>query len=168
MHTKPRNKMFRRKSKPLQNHAQAIPKTIDEQTLRSLFASSAEVVITNFPNQKKDVLPALILYCEGMIDTTIMTQYVLPDLMRMLDTVENWDELTNELSKSLKWNELTDHSQIVNEVFSGKLIVFFPAERSFYWIDISQMPKRQPEESNIQKYPLKELGMDLLKILVPM
>lgn len=150
MHTKPRNKMFRRKSKPNQNRTEAIPKSLDEKTLRTLFASSADVVITNFPNNKKDVLPALILYCEGMIDTTIMTQYVFPDLMRMLDTVEDWDQLTNELSKSLKWSVLTDHSQIVNEVFSGKLVVFFPTEKSFYLIDISQMPKRQPEESNTE------------------
>lgn len=150
MHTKPRNQMFRRKSKPLENRVQTIPKTIDEQTLRSLFDSSADVVISNFPNNTKDVLPALILYCQGMIDSTIMTQYVFPELMQMLNTVEDWDQLTNELSKSPKWSELTDHSQIVNEVFSGKLVVFFPTEKSLYWTDISQMPKRQPEESNTE------------------
>lgn len=152
MQNKPRNKMFRRNSKNTgtTGHNEAVSETINEKSLRSLFASSADVILTDFPNNQDDAIPALLIYCEGMINSTIMTQFVLPDLKRMLDTFTDWDKLTNEMDKSMKWIRMKQHSDVVSEVFVGKLIVFFPSQECIYNIDIAQVPKRQPEESNTE------------------
>ena len=152
MNNKPRNQMFRRKPKPsgLEMNTEPAAEMMDEESLRSLFASSADVTITDFPNMQDNAIPALLVYSDGMIDSMIMTQYVLPDLKRMLETNTDWDELVLELDKSMKWNPITQQSEVVNLLFAGRLIVFFSKPKCFYSIDIAQVPKRQPEESNTE------------------
>lgn len=152
MNNRPRNQMFRRKSKPsgVQVNNEPAAEMLDEKSLRSLFASSADVTITEFPNKKDNAIQALLLYSEGMIDSMIMTQYVLPDLKRMLETNTDWDKLVCELDKSMKWNPITQQSEVVTLLFAGRLLLFFSEQKCFYSIDIAQVPKRQPEESNTE------------------
>lgn len=147
-----RNKMFRKK---MNSNTSPVSsgngnETIDEKTIRSLFESSADVVITEYANNEQRQIPALLIYCEGMIDSVVMTQHVLPNLKRMLDKISDWDELTNELDESMDWTRMKQHSEIVKEVFTGKLILVFPLQNGVYMIDIAQIPNRQPEESNTE------------------
>lgn len=78
-HHRPRNRMFRQQSKQAPfavDRRKPALDTLDENALRSMFASSADVVIKSFPAKKVSAFPALLIYSEGMVDPTLMTQYV--------------------------------------------------------------------------------------------
>lgn len=151
-HNKPRNRMIRRKSKPSESTPAHKPdlETLDEESLRAMFASSADVIITSYPAEKEDAIPLLLLYCQGMINSMVLTQYVLPDLEHKLEHSGEWDEIATKLDKSMEWNRVEQHVEVVKQLFAGRLIVFFSTAQRFYSIDIANMPKRQPEESNTE------------------
>jgi len=125
---------------------------LNEEQLRKLFSPSADIVMTNYPPQQLEVNPnsTLIIYCEGMVDSKVMNQRVLPDLEELLETCESWEKLHLKLEKSLEWNRLKHHSDIVKLLFAGHLISFFPEHDCLYSINISNVPQRQPEESNTE------------------
>lgn len=151
-HHRPRNRMFRRNSKQVRGADDRQPtlETLDENTLRSMFASSADVVIKSFPAKKVSAIPALLIYSEGMVDAMVMTQYVLPDLEEKLEHFKDWEPLARELDKSMEWSEINEHADVVKLLFEGRLILFFSTEKCFYSIDIAARPNRQPEESNTE------------------
>lgn len=126
------------------------PEQITEDSLHQLFGSSADVTLTPFTSRELHGCPCLLLYCEGMVDAKLLTQYVLPDLEQILESYTDWTRLSSELDKSLAWTLQKKRSDVVNLVFSGKLCVFFREERALYSIDVAQVPKRQPEESNTE------------------
>ncbi|ASS74691.1 spore germination protein [Tumebacillus algifaecis] len=146
------NKRFQRKMK--QNNPavkkNSVPEILNEESLRSLFASSADVVMINFPHQQHRAISTLLIYCEGMIDSKVMHQHVLPDLERMLEIFETWEEFALELEKSMEWRRLNQHSEVAKLLFAGCVIVFFPIQECFYSINIAQVPQRQTEESNTE------------------
>lgn len=126
------------------------PEQITEDFLRQLFGSSSDVTLTPFAGRELHACPCLLLYCEGMVDAKLLTQYVLPHLEKMLESFTEWNHLSGELDKSLAWTRQHKRSDIVKLIFSGKLCVFFPEERALYSIDVAMVPKRQPEESNTE------------------
>lgn len=152
-HHRPRNRMFRRQSKQAQfaaDRRKPALDTLDENTLRSMFASSADVVIKSFPAKNVSAFPALLIYSEGMVDPTLMTQYVLPDLEEKLEHFKEWGPLARELAKSMEWSEINQHADIVKLLFEGHMILFFSTEKCCYSINIAARPNRQPEESNTE------------------
>lgn len=152
MNNKPRNQMFRRKSKPNSTpvNNDSDPKMLNEQSLRALFAESSDVTITEFPSKKDSAISTLILHCAGMVNNTVMTQHVIPNLEWMLETFSNWEDLAHELEKSMRWKPIKQHSEVEMFLFEGHLIAFFPEQKCFYSFDIGQVPKRLPDESNTE------------------
>lgn len=154
---KPRNKMYRRKLKP-SSHTTAVnqpkqPLTDDmpnEQELRSMFGNSADVVIRSFPHKREEMFPVLLLFSEGMIDASLMTQFVIPDLERKLVDAESWETMIEKLENSMEWTKIKAKEEMGKLLFTGRLILFFTNQRCMYSIDIAQIPKRQPEESNTE------------------
>ncbi|MCU6710373.1 spore germination protein [Paenibacillus sp. J5C_2022] len=124
----------------------------NEERLRSLIAASADVVMLSLPDrvQDNDSVSALLIYCDGMIDTQVMNQHVLPDLEQMMVTCHTWDKLESELEKSIEWVPFDLHTKLENLLFEGQFIAFFPMHERFYYINIAQLPQRQPEESNTE------------------
>lgn len=151
-HHRPRNRMFRRNSKQVRGAVDRRPTfdTLDENALRSMFASSADVVIKSFPAKKVGAIPALLIYSEGLVDAMVMTQYVLPDLEEKLEHFKDWEPLARELDKSMEWSKINEDADVEKLLFEGRLILFFSTEKCFYSIDIAARPNRQPEESNTE------------------
>lgn len=155
MNYKPRNQMFRRKNKqslttdPAAEKKNSTAETINEQSLRALFAESSDVTITEFPSKEESAIPTLLLHCEGMINKTLMTQHVLPHLEWMLEKFSNWEQFARELAKSMNWKP-AQHSEVETLLFSGNLIAFFSEQKCFYYLNIGQVPKRLPQESNTE------------------
>ncbi|GIP00555.1 spore germination protein [Paenibacillus lautus] len=149
---RPRNGMFRRKSKQTRFNVDREPAsdTLDEESLRSMFANSADVVIKSFPGKHEDAIPVLLLYSEGMVDSKVMTQYVLPDLEEKLKHFNDWEPLARELDKSMEWSKIKQPADVVKFLFAGRMILFFLTEKCFYSIDLAARPNRQPEESNTE------------------
>jgi hypothetical protein len=151
-HHRARNRMFRRKSKQARFPVDHEPTfdSLDEDTLRTMFASSADVIIKPFPVKKVSAIPALLIYSEGMVDTMVMTQYVLPDLEEKLGHFKEWESLAIALDKSMEWSEINEHADVVKLLFEGRMLLFFSTEKCFYSIDVAARPNRQPEESNTE------------------
>lgn len=147
-----RNSMFRRKKKPSSVAVDRQPASdaLDEEALRSMFANSADVIIKSFPGNHEDAIPVLLLYSEGMVDTMLMTQYVLPDLEEKLEHFKDWEPLARELDKSMEWSKVKQPADVVKLLFAGRMILFFSKEKCFYSIDIASLPNRQPDESNTE------------------
>ena len=109
-HHRPRNRMFRQQSKQAPfavDRRKPALDTLDENALRSMFASSADVVIKSFPAKKVSAFPALLIYSEGMVDPTLMTQYVPPDLEEKLEHFNEWETTGQRIDKSMEWRKLT-------------------------------------------------------------
>lgn len=106
-------------------------KNAKEADFRALFSSCYDVKF-----QKRS--GTQVVYCEGMVDSKQLNENVLP---RMTEMIRN-DEL-----KLLDGS--VELSQIEQRVFSGIVIVLFfhENETHVYEADISNPPKRQPEES---------------------
>lgn len=140
-----------RKSKPNTSDGKTHPTSngLDEDSLRAKFSSSADVVFKSLPDFQ-DIIPVRLMYSSGLIDSKVMTQYVLPDLVHKLKLFKDWESLTKELENSMQWSKLNPLDNIENMLFSGKVILFFPSEYSGYAIDIPELPNRQPEESNTE------------------
>lgn len=126
------------------------PEQITVDSLRQLFGSLSDVTITPFAGSQSQASSCLLIYCEGMVDAKLLTQYVLPDLEHLLESFPDWNGLSGELDKSLVWVRQHQMTDVVKLVFTGKLCVFFKEERALYSIDVAQVPKRQPEESNTE------------------
>ena len=152
MNKKTRNEMINKISEPNEPsaHQTPIPEKWTEESLRSWFASSADVMVVTFPNKQGHSIKALLLYCQGMVDSKIMTQYVLPDLEGKLDSNKDWEMLSHDLDHSMTWSRMEQHSDLVKLLFAGHLIAFFPETECLYYIDIAEIPKRQPQESNTE------------------
>ncbi|ANA82682.1 spore germination protein [Paenibacillus glucanolyticus] len=160
-HHKIRNRMLQRQSKASGDEVKSAPdatadeekadlESLNEESLRAMFSSSADVIITSYPGKDKGAVPVLLLYCEGMINSMVLTQYVLPNLEHKLGDSSEWDELSNMLDTSMEWNRVEQHVEVMKQLFAGRLILFFSTHQCFYSIDIAKMPKRQPEESNTE------------------
>jgi hypothetical protein len=108
-----------------------IIKHAKEADFRDLFASCYDVKFQLHSGTQ-------VVYCEGMVDIKQLNENVLP---RMTDMIRN-DEL-------MLIDENEELSQIEQSVFSGNVIVLFFHENKThaYETDISNPPKRQPEES---------------------
>lgn len=147
-----RNSMFRRKKKQpsVAVDRQPASDALDEETLRSMFADSADVIIKPFPVKDEEAIPVLLLYSEGMVDAKLMTQYVLPDLEKKLKQFKDWELLAKELDKSMEWSKVKHHAGVVKQLFAGHMLLFFSLENCFYSIDLCELPSRQPEESNTE------------------
>lgn len=147
-----RNRMFRRKSKQARFAVDRGPTfdSLDEDTLRTMFASSADVIIKSFPTKEVNAIPVLLIYSEGMVNSKLLTQYVLPDLEEKLEHYEDWAPLARELDKSMEWSKINDHADVVNLLFEGRMLLFFLTEKCFYSIDIAARPNRPPAESNTE------------------
>jgi len=123
---------------------------VDEERLRSLFAHSADVVLRELPPRRQNPISGLVLYCEGMIDGQLLNQHALPNLERLIGESRQWDELVEALEHSMEWKKLDKRSNVESLLFAGHLIVFFALQGCFFSMDISQLPQRQPEESNTE------------------
>ncbi|TVY07565.1 spore germination protein [Paenibacillus cremeus] len=109
-------------------------KDAKEENFRALFVNCYDVKL-----EKRG--GTLVIHCEGMADTKQLNENILP---RIADMLQN-DEL----------KRLDDHAeltQIEQSVFSGNVIIlcFHEDRTSAYEADVSNPPKRQPEESTTE------------------
>ncbi|WP_027087311.1 spore germination protein [Cohnella panacarvi] len=86
-----------------------------------------------------------LLYCEGMIQSQQINETVIPKLDGLLADKEDVDNL------ELKMNISRLHKdELVLEVFSGRLVMYFDLQGVLYGLDLASIPQRQPQESNTE------------------
>lgn len=121
---------------------------LDENTLRLYFADNADVVFQSSALGANEQTRVLLIYAEGMADTTQINQVVLPRLHRMYAEQPVRDaELPLPLQELDRKPEAAELSEIV---FGGQLLLFYPATKRLYSYGVPSFPRRMPEESTAE------------------
>jgi len=123
------------------------------EQLKQLFGKSDDIItrIHRFgEDERSDVL---FVYSEGTCDSSTIGNHVLISLSETYSKYKEFKIVDGYLLSSLSvvphTGRLTQES-ITVRIFRGELLLVFPASRALYWIDISKLPQRSPEESNTE------------------
>ncbi|WP_165972105.1 spore germination protein [Paenibacillus piri] len=131
-------------------------KTWNEEQLRILFKRCADVqfheVKTVKPDDKEQE-GMLLVYCENLCDMRIIQELILPKLHEGLEmgtvSVEpgamDWDAMF-----SAWFPEDATEQDVMDELFNGNLIVLKPGSGRLLYMQTSNRPERQPEESSTE------------------
>ncbi|MFC7147715.1 spore germination protein [Cohnella cellulosilytica] len=117
---------------------------IDGDRLRSMILSSADIVALSQADGH------LLIYCSGMIDSRQLNQHVLPSLKILMEKSESADELAESLEETMEWYPLRTNEDAEKHLFNGYLLLYFSDSGRLYAFNISEVPQRQPEESNTE------------------
>ncbi len=105
-----------------------------ETMLLNMFKDCDDVVSVRFPTGERSVL---LLYCTGLLDSQQLHEFVLP-------RIEHHFQALNLIL--LNGDDRAE--QAIKRVFAGQLLIC--DDGALYALDISNPPKRQPEESNME------------------
>lgn len=127
---------------------------LNEQSLREMFAKSADVVIESYVYGREDnPIPVLLLFCQGMADAKRISDQVLPHLHAMLERRTVFDADSLSQSKSLQLHPMAGPNlmeSIMLRVYGGDLVLFFEGAGLVYTLNMAQPPNRTPEESSTE------------------
>lgn len=118
--------------------------------------------------------PVVFVNCEGMIDKELLNQSVYPKLDKLFQDNDGAAVTKELILHSLHLPELAemiDRDQVIEAVFSGKLLIFFETTRFLVAVDIAKRPQRTPEETKTEitvKGPrdnfIEDLGINIALI----
>ncbi|WKB36805.1 spore germination protein [Terrilactibacillus sp. S3-3] len=119
-----------------------------EDGLHQLFANCADVHFQTMAFGRQPKNGVLFISCEGLIDKELLNQSVYLKLERLFQQTEG-----NAMSKAMVLQslhlpdlaEVTDKGRIIEDLFSGKLLLFFKTSRLLFSADIAKRPQRKLE-----------------------
>lgn len=122
-------------------------------TLKELFVGSSDVQFLEHHFTENDDSIIWLIYAERLCDSKQIGTHILPELKEIYLTksFSNFNE-TNYFG-SLPLIPLSLHftkDMIVESVFQGDLILFFPQTKSIFKLNICNVPGRNPEESTVE------------------
>lgn len=126
--------------------------SISEADLHQWFADSSDVHFQTmeFGQQNQHVV---FINCEGMIDKELLHQSVYPKLDKLFQNNDGTAATKELILHSLHLPELaemTNKDQVIEAVFSGKLLMFFASNQLLVSADIAKRPQRTPEETKTE------------------
>ncbi|WP_282937751.1 spore germination protein [Paenibacillus sp. RC67] len=119
----------------------------NEAMLRSYFAHSADVSVISHKYTNEACPTVVFVYCEGMIDSKQMLEWVIPNLNISINDHSDWKAITENLTDLLQLQSIRDDESLFTCLFSGNLIIVFESLSLIYTVCIPQIPQRTPEES---------------------
>ncbi|PYZ95170.1 spore germination protein [Salipaludibacillus keqinensis] len=125
---------------------------ITEDTIKETFKSCGDVSVdemtfTSPSNEEK----VIFLYSEGLTNTHLIEDDIIPRLDRYFRTAQKFDK--QEMIEKMKLSaivEISERKDLPIKLFKGNLLVFFPSNGYTLSIDISEIPGRNPEETNAE------------------
>ncbi|PRX73504.1 GerA spore germination protein [Cohnella sp. SGD-V74] len=144
-------------SKDRRRSATLSPEQLNRETLSELFEASGDVNMHSYyeEGEAPSGLNPLLIYCEGMIDSSQLNDFLYVQLRRLLSGSSD--------KGGIAGNALPFHSQNVYriegdnavesmcmQVFSGNLVLFFEESKSMHVVQMASPPQRNPEESNTE------------------
>lgn len=121
--------------------------------LKEWFQNSSDIVLQTKAYEGGGVAYSItFLYCPNLVDTKAINETIIP---KLYETIEKEKTLTVEsLSSLLKITKLEDFKNIKDEIeqklFSGELVILNEETMDVLSIPVSNVPKRSPEESNLE------------------
>lgn len=125
-----------------------------EHALRNLFDTSSDVTLQVFHLPLSDTsADFMLIYSEGLCDTSQITEVVLPELNR--EFLQNGiksisTKPTMSALPFVCFEKGGTREEIVDAVFQGDLVLVFLNTNIVYSLNMSKRPKRSPEESSIE------------------
>lgn len=124
--------------------------------LYELFSHAADVNIYSYYTVNEGDTPnPLIIYCDGMIDSQQLNDFLYRQLRKLLTHqpfVENGNltgnPLHNQNIRRIEEPHAVDN--LIGEVLSGNLVLYFEETRQIYTIQMAKPPQRAPSESNTE------------------
>ena len=123
--------------------------TLTQQSLQELFKESKDVKFLSF---QFNTHTANLTYCEGLINMDMLNQ-VIPERLNQFFSLVNKKFYKEDVMERLHLPSVSciiNEDQAVSEVFEGKLLLDLGIEGTIFTVDISDIPKRSPEETNLE------------------
>ncbi|MEF3305891.1 spore germination protein [Paenibacillus sp. GYB003] len=125
-----------------------------EDKLRRLFESSSDVQIQSFAfDERDDGSVVLLIYAEGLCDSSQIVKTVVPELSRMY-AHNGFEHLLKGRSLGplplVAFREEATEEHIADAVFEGDLTIMLPKTGMLFKLNISNRPERSPEESSTE------------------
>ncbi|WP_082174330.1 spore germination protein [Bacillus sp. FJAT-27231] len=115
--------------------------------LKDLFQKNGDVQFTELAFN--DHLITLV-YCSGLVNVDLLKSTIPKRLEKFFQTHH---EATKENILSLQVPSLqlvTKKEKVIEDIFSGMLLIVFPIENIVVSVDIADRPQRKPEETNTE------------------
>jgi len=113
------------------------------------FEGSSDVVVKK---KKYQDFSINFMYCPQLIDMTTMNEVIFPAIYQVWEKngFLTYDLISNvlDISKLKDFNHAK--KEIEEKLFSGELVVFSQDSHDLFFIPVSKLPKRSPEESNLE------------------
>lgn len=127
------------------------PKIADQ--LREWFKDSSDVVIKEKAYADSQGVQSLVfLYCSNLVDIKYMNDVIFPAIKNIM--LENGKLNKHDLLNELEVTQPEEQGQLKTEaeqkLFSGELLILNPENNEIFFSSVSNIPKRSPEESNIE------------------
>lgn len=126
---------------------------IDLPFLYDYFRHSADVKIRRFDADSEQVHPITLIYCEPMTDLKQLNDMVFPRLSYLFQ--EHAPDGTRAIEQNrylplslIEGPDLLHH--LTHQVYSGKLVIYWEEEQTFFSFDSSNPPGRSPEEARTE------------------
>ncbi|MFS1511271.1 spore germination protein [Chengkuizengella sp. SCS-71B] len=122
-----------------------------EQTIKDAFQSCYDVKhqILHFQSNSNDY-KVMFTYCEGLHDYDKLNKVIIPELRKLFELMENQSFSNEFIHKELKIATLhqVEHTkEMIAQVLTGQVLIYFPKLLSAYTIDTRDFPKRDPQDS---------------------
>jgi spore germination protein KA len=136
----------------MMNEPQTSYKEWNEERLRDLFVQCADVHIQKYHYGEGFYGELILLYAGGLSDISLISKAVLPGIEELYNLTKFSGVEAIESGKMLPIILIKQPSQesIMEAIFDGNLILFFPGATALFKMDISAHPKRTPAESSME------------------
>ncbi len=117
--------------------------------LKNWFESSSDIVVKE---KSYGEFTITFMYCPHLVDINNMNQVIFPTIYEVWESngFLTYDVISNVLDVS-KPKDFNDAKQEIEEkLYSGELLVFSYDLKDLFFIPVSKIPKRSPEESNLE------------------
>lgn len=130
---------------------------LDLEKLTELFKAAGDVNVHSY--YKEDDAPAsrnpLLVYCDGMIDVQQLNEFLYSQLRRLLSYGPSGEQSSEAALpfQSQNFYRIEGHDAVetmIQQVFSGNLVLFFEETKSMHVVQMSAAPQRETSESNTE------------------
>lgn len=121
-----------------------------EQNLQKMFPKSEDVFFDSRNYRPDDPLKITLIGCQGMIDVKLMNDLVIERLNLFFERFPEKRMTKEEVSNSLQLPQLEEvkkKEKMFEDIYSGKLLIFFNEYNYLFSTNIANLPQRKPEET---------------------
>jgi len=130
---------------------------LDRKKLLEVFGPSGDVNMHTYykKDEVNESVNPLLIYCDGMIDARQLNDFLYVQLGRLLSRESASDDIreTQLPIQPHNLNRLEGDNAVENmiqQVYSGNLVLFFEDTKSLYAIPMAAPPQRETSESNTE------------------